>query len=58
MGKATTFIKQKFFRMKTRKLGSNGFDVSEIGLGTWQIGADWGQNFSTDKALEILTTAV
>ena len=44
--------------MKTRKLGKNGFDVSEVGLGTWQIGADWGKNFPSEKALDILTTAV
>ncbi|WP_053977257.1 aldo/keto reductase [Mangrovimonas xylaniphaga] len=44
--------------MKTRHLGKNGFKVSEIGLGTWQIGADWGKQFSTDKALDILNTAV
>ncbi len=44
--------------MKFRQLGHNGFDVSEVGLGTWQIGADWGQSFSEDKAFEILTAAV
>ena len=44
--------------MKTRKLGKNGFNVSEVGLGTWQIGADWGKNFESEKALAILTTAV
>ncbi|WP_053992866.1 aldo/keto reductase [Mangrovimonas sp. TPBH4] len=44
--------------MKTRYLGKNGFEVSEIGLGTWQIGADWGKQFSSDKALDILNTAV
>lgn len=44
--------------MKTRQLGNNGFQVSEIGLGTWQIGADWGKDFSSDKAFEILNVAV
>ncbi len=44
--------------MKVRQLGSNGFDISEVGLGTWQIGADWGKAFSEDKAFEILTAAV
>ncbi len=44
--------------MKTRKLGNKGFEVSEVGLGTWQIGADWGQDFSNEKAFDILNTAV
>ncbi len=44
--------------MNTRILGNNGFEVSETGLGTWQIGADWGKKFSNNKALDILTTAV
>lgn len=44
--------------MKARIIGKNGFEVSEIGLGTWQIGADWGQDFSADKAYDILNTAV
>ena len=29
--------------MDTRTLGSTGHDVSEIGFGAWQIGADWGE---------------
>ena len=28
--------------MKTRKLGKTGFDVSEIGMGCWQLGGDFG----------------
>ena len=28
--------------MDTRPLGTTGVDVTEIGLGTWQIGGDWG----------------
>ncbi|WP_232688559.1 aldo/keto reductase [Halobacterium zhouii] len=28
--------------MDSRPLGSTGFDVSEVGLGTWEIGAEWG----------------
>ena len=28
--------------MNHRDLGSTGYEVSEIGLGTWQIGSDWG----------------
>jgi aryl-alcohol dehydrogenase-like predicted oxidoreductase len=44
--------------MNKRLLGKNGFQVSEIGLGTWQLGGDWGTDFSTDKAEAILETAV
>lgn len=29
--------------MKERTLGDTGRQVGEIGLGTWQIGADWGE---------------
>ncbi|GGL58568.1 aldo/keto reductase [Halocalculus aciditolerans] len=28
--------------MDTRPLGRTGFDVTEVGLGTWEIGAEWG----------------
>ncbi len=28
--------------MNRRELGSTGFEVTEIGLGTWEIGSDWG----------------
>ena len=39
--------------MKYRKFGSLDWNVSEIGLGCWQIGADWGE-VSEDKAKEVL----
>lgn len=43
--------------MKHRKLGRTGIQVSEVGLGTWQLGsADWGQ-VSEDDGLEILRRA-
>ncbi|MBD0835135.1 aldo/keto reductase [Aestuariibaculum suncheonense] len=44
--------------MKHRNLGRNGFQVSEVGLGCWQLGADWGQDLSKEKAFEILEEAV
>ncbi|QLC34205.1 aldo/keto reductase [Halarchaeum sp. CBA1220] len=29
--------------MDERTLGSTGFDVTPVGLGTWEIGSDWGE---------------
>ena len=42
--------------MRTRTLGRTGRDVSEIGFGAWQIGADWG-DVSEDTALATLHAA-
>ncbi len=44
--------------MKKRKLGNKGFEISEVGLGCWQIGGDWGKGITKEKAFEILTAAV
>lgn len=44
--------------MQYRKLGKTGFDISEISLGTWQVGGKWGDPFSEASAEEILHTAV
>jgi aryl-alcohol dehydrogenase-like predicted oxidoreductase len=44
--------------MKKRKLGNNGFEISEVGLGCWQIGANWGNEIDRKKAFEILSEAV
>ena len=44
--------------MKKRNLGKNGFEVSEVGLGCWQIGANWGDEIDKKKAFEILDEAV
>jgi aryl-alcohol dehydrogenase-like predicted oxidoreductase len=44
--------------MKNRELGDNGFIVSEVGLGCWQLGADWGKDISQETAFTILNEAV
>ncbi len=43
--------------MQQRPLGRTGRDVSVIGLGTWQLGADWGA-VSEDEALRVLAASV
>lgn len=43
--------------MELRTLGRTGRDVSVVGLGTWQLGADWG-DVSRDDAIAVLETAV
>ena len=44
--------------MKHRTLGKTGFEVSEIGLGTWQVGGKWGSAFDHDQAARILHAAI
>ena len=44
--------------MKYRKLGKTEFKVSEISLGTWQVGGKWGNQFDEANALAILNEAV
>ena len=43
--------------MKQRIFGKIGRPVSEIGLGTWQLGTRWGDPFNHEEALSILGTA-
>jgi aryl-alcohol dehydrogenase-like predicted oxidoreductase len=43
--------------MNKRLLNSTGRTVSEIGLGCWQLGGDWG-DVPEERAFEILRTAV
>ena len=43
--------------MNYRKLGKTGFDISDISLGTWQVGGKWGDKFSHETADKILNTA-
>jgi len=42
--------------LHTRILGKTGYEVSEIGLGTWQLGGDFGP-VGEETAREILATA-
>ena len=48
---------KKEWVMRNRTFGSESFSVSEIGLGTWQLGADWGA-VEERVAQEILENAV
>lgn len=53
--------------MQKRRLGKTGWDVTEIGLGTWNIGGDWGDvsdeqgdaalNAALDGGINVLDTA-
>ncbi|KQW49080.1 aldo/keto reductase [Nocardioides sp. Root1257] len=43
--------------MEQRRLGRTDHDVSVIGLGTWQLGADWG-DVSEGDALAVLEASV
>lgn len=43
--------------MEQRMLGRTGREVSVIGLGTWQLGADWG-DVKADQAEAVLDAAV
>jgi len=43
--------------MKYRKLGNTGFDVSEIGFGTWQIGGKRWKSLSREENIEMLRSA-
>lgn len=44
--------------MKNRTLGKGGPVISEVGLGCWQLGGDWGDPLSEDNGLAILQEAV
>ncbi|MFA9187962.1 aldo/keto reductase [Flavobacterium sp. FBOR7N2.3] len=44
--------------MNYRKLGKTNFEVSEIALGTWQVGGKWGSPFNDKTADELLNTAI
>ena len=44
--------------MQYRKLGKSGMEISEISLGTWQVGGKWGSGFDDKLADRILNTAI
>ncbi|MEM9919328.1 MAG: aldo/keto reductase [Bacteroidota bacterium] len=44
--------------MLYRPLGKTGFQVSEISLGTWQVGGKWGDDFNDANADRILNLAI
>jgi len=43
--------------METRPLGATGADITEVGLGTWQLGGDWG-DVAEDRAREAIHAAL
>ena len=43
--------------MKKRIFGKTNKEVSEIGLGTWQVGTVWGDEFNKEESLKILKAA-
>ena len=44
--------------MKYRILGKTGFKISEVSLGTWQLGGRWGEKYDEKTAESILNEAV
>ena len=44
--------------MKYRTLGKTGYKISEISLGTWQVGGKWGSAFDEEVAETIIHKAV
>jgi aryl-alcohol dehydrogenase-like predicted oxidoreductase len=43
--------------MDTREFGSTGYDVTEIGLGTWNVGPSWGE-VTDEQAKDAIRTAL
>ena len=44
--------------MNYRSLGKTGFEVSEISLGTWQVGGKWGSKFDHSLADSVIREAI
>ncbi|MFW5975857.1 MAG: aldo/keto reductase, partial [Alkalispirochaetaceae bacterium] len=44
--------------MNYRRLGKTGMKISEVSLGTWQVGGGWGGSFDDKTAEAILNQAI
>lgn len=44
--------------MNYRRLGKTGFKISEVSLGTWQVGGKWGSGFDDANADQIINLAI
>ncbi|MFV5697972.1 aldo/keto reductase [Flavobacterium sp. ZT3R17] len=44
--------------MNYRRLGKTDFEISEISLGTWQVGGKWGSPFNDKTADQLINTAI
>lgn len=44
--------------MKYRRLGKTNWEVSEVSLGSWQVGGKWGEEFSFETAERTLNAAI
>lgn len=44
--------------MKFRVLGKTGFKISEVSLGTWQLGGRWGEAFDENTAIATVRKAL
>lgn len=44
--------------MKYRRLGKTDFKISEVSLGTWQLGGGWGNPFDEELAYKTLNQAI
>jgi aryl-alcohol dehydrogenase-like predicted oxidoreductase len=43
--------------MKKRVLGKTGFEITEVAIGTWQLGGRWGEPFDEENAMATLIKA-